>query len=190
LVELSEEKREPLKGDGILFGALWIRDVLAENGVDALVGDWRNEAPKLAFFGDILSGDAGPWPRFGSATELASSRKSRPRFGVSRRENWNGEASGRLAGLDIKTESPKSTDFPGGKARWPLSATALTLRLGVKLIFLTGELNPVADDPFLGVAGLGSPFSSIRLDAFLGVKLILRTGELNPVTSAPFLTGE
>lgn len=64
-----------MKGDGILFGGLWIRDVLAENGVAALVGDWEKEAPKLAFFGDILSGDAGPWARFGSAVEWASSRK-------------------------------------------------------------------------------------------------------------------
>jgi hypothetical protein len=39
LMELFDEKREPLKGEGILFGGLWIRDVLAENEVDALVGD-------------------------------------------------------------------------------------------------------------------------------------------------------
>lgn len=90
----------------------------------------------------------------------------------------------------MNTDSVKSIDLPGGKARWPPSATALKLRLGVKLIFLTGELNPVADDPFLGAAGLGSPFSSIRVDAFLGVKLILRTGELNPVISVPALAGE
>lgn len=106
-------------------------------------------------------------------------------------ENWKGDdGAGRLAGLDMIIESLKITELPGGRARWPLSATVFWLRFGAKLIFLTGELSPMPSDPCFGVGSLGSPFSSIKLDAFLGVKLILRTGELSPVVSKPCLTGE
>lgn len=106
-------------------------------------------------------------------------------------ENWKGDdGAGRLAGLDMIIESLKITELPGGRARWPLSATVFWLRFGAKLIFLTGELSPMPSDVCFGVGSLGSPFSSIKLDAFLGVKLILRTGELSPVVSKPCLTGE
>jgi hypothetical protein len=90
----------------------------------------------------------------------------------------------------MKTESLKSIDFPGGRARWVLSATAFRPRFGVKLILLTGELRPVAADPCFGVGSFKSPFSSTMVAVFFGVKLILRTGEAKVERSVVSLVGE
>jgi hypothetical protein len=161
-------------------------------GADVFKADCEKEAPRWPLFGDILRGEANPGVKSGAEVGFTlSMKRGPPRFGFSLRLNLKGDDVGaRLAGLDIIADSLKLIECPGGRARWPLSATEFWLRFGVKLIFLTGELRPVPSDPCLGVGSFGSPFSSTKLFVFFGVKLILRTGELNPVFPKSRLTGE
>jgi hypothetical protein len=181
-----------LSGEAILFAGLWNKGVRAGAvDVDAFRVDCEKDAPRLPFFGDIFRGEALARVKSGAAVGFPLSRKREPpRFGVSLKLNLKGDEVGaRLAGLAIY-ESLKLIEFPGGSARWPLSATGFWLRFGVKLILRTGELRPVPSGPCFGVGNFGSPFSSTKPAAFFGVKLILRTGELNPVVSNACLAGE
>ena len=116
-----DEKTGRFKGEDNFLIGLWSKAAeAAKDGVDGFAEACVKEVPNWPFLGDIFKGETLLGLRSGAGIVLTSLPNS-PRLGVSLKLNRKGDTSGRLAGLDMNTESLKSMDFLGGRGKWLVS---------------------------------------------------------------------